>query len=199
MQSKPEVYVERITNLSDARYCAGMGVDMLGFVVNPDDVDYVSSENFQDMMGWIAGPRRVAQVGTAVSMDLKAVVNNYQPDFLHVPVSMTGKWQLPDVPILLEMSFGEFQAFISSPPHLFVHNSHLIITDFDYGMEENSKPLFMDSKLPVLLSITRNIESFRKLLEQTGAAGLVLQGSRELSPGLKDYDHLSAVLEELED
>jgi len=40
--------------------------------------------------------------------------------------------------------------------------------------------------------------ALREVQEETGAAGFMLQGSREIKPGLKDYDHLSNVLEALD-
>jgi phosphoribosylanthranilate isomerase len=48
MALKTKVKAGNITNLSDARYCAGMGVDWLGFpadVVNPD--------TFKEITNWV--------------------------------------------------------------------------------------------------------------------------------------------------
>ena len=43
------VKVGSIRNLSDARYCAGMMVDVLGFSINPNDKNYIKEEETQDI------------------------------------------------------------------------------------------------------------------------------------------------------
>ena len=72
MQPSPIVYVSRITNLSDARYCAGMGAELLGYVIDPSHPDYVSPENYQQMVGWISGPARVLEIVSSESIDMAA-------------------------------------------------------------------------------------------------------------------------------
>ena len=62
MPLKTFVKVGCITNLSDARYCAGMGVDMLGFRAVESQENYIKPSQFQEIRGWIAGPLVVAEV-----------------------------------------------------------------------------------------------------------------------------------------
>ncbi|MFM1835376.1 MAG: hypothetical protein RJA04_63, partial [Bacteroidota bacterium] len=47
---KTLVKVSAITNLSDARYCAGMGVDLLGFPLGK-----ISIDQFTEIRNWLAG------------------------------------------------------------------------------------------------------------------------------------------------
>jgi phosphoribosylanthranilate isomerase len=192
--TQPIIYVERITNLSDARYCAGMGADMLGFVVNPADVDYVSPKHYQDMVGWISGPKRVAQIAGAEGISLEEVINNYKPDFIHIEWTRS-EINLPDLPLLLEMSFTDLKSYLIQHPYQHHGIAHLIITNFPPEARHSKLPVIERS---VLLSLAAKEDAVVELLEQTGVNGLVLQGSRELAPGLKDYDHLSRVLEVLE-
>ena len=56
MALKTLVKVGKISNLSDAWYCAGMSVDMLGFTVIASQENYVSPELFREMRGWFYGP-----------------------------------------------------------------------------------------------------------------------------------------------
>jgi len=48
---KTKVKVSKVTNLSEARYCAGMGVDFLSFPVSS-----VDPKTYQEITGWVAGP-----------------------------------------------------------------------------------------------------------------------------------------------
>lgn len=190
MQSKPVVYVSRITNLSDARYCAGMGVDLLGYVVDPSDPDYVSPEAYQQMVGWISGPGRVLELGEAVLRkdELKA---SYSPEFIHVHCSRVkdippDEWKLiVEVPL---PDLDKIQKDLTSRKDI----AYFLITSVDVN-----SPRQLQAAKPVLVGVQTLAGSARKLLDASGAGGIALQGSKEVTPGLKDYDHLSQVLEEL--
>ena len=58
------VKVGNITNLSDARYCAGMGVDMLGFCFEKKSEQYIDPESYKEIIGWISGPQLVGEFDT---------------------------------------------------------------------------------------------------------------------------------------
>ncbi|HQQ98489.1 MAG TPA: hypothetical protein PLX35_14560 [Cyclobacteriaceae bacterium] len=186
MNQRPLIYVHRITNLSDARYCAGMGVDMLGFVVDPSDPDYVTPKLYQEMVGWISGPKRVIEWCSTSSPDWDELLEAYKPDLIHLP--LRGIATAPALPLMVEIDASELPSLKSSP-----NFTHLIIRD---GLNIHTIP--NSTKLPVLLSVPGNINS-QELLHHTGAAGLALQGSSEVAPGLKDYDHLAQILEALEE
>ena len=53
-----------ITDLADARYLAGEGVDYLGFIQHKDSPRYISPERVAEMLDWIVGP---APVGVFVN------------------------------------------------------------------------------------------------------------------------------------
>ena len=57
---KTVVKISNVTNLSDARYCAGMGVEMLGFSIDEAAETYVDLKKFNDIRSWIAGVQIVA-------------------------------------------------------------------------------------------------------------------------------------------
>ncbi|MDZ4713880.1 MAG: hypothetical protein SH819_00280 [Cytophagales bacterium] len=192
MDSKPIVYVSRITNLSDARYCAGMGVDLLGFVVNPGSPDYVSPEAYQALMGWVSGPRRVAEIISSTTINVQEMVDRYSPELLHVTPDMLD--QLPGgLPLILEASTSELTAvksLVSKDKHRI---EFLMITD------AVDQPIPCPPTTKVLVSLHAPIDAIATYLGKVNAHGIALRGSPELTPGLKDYDHLSTILEQLED
>jgi len=55
-----------ITNLADARYAAGAGADLLGFVLHPDSPRYVDAPFIAEMLEWLHGPETV---GVFVNLD----------------------------------------------------------------------------------------------------------------------------------
>ena len=191
------IYVNRVTNLSDARYCAGMGADWLGFVVDPADPDYVSPSEYQEMMGWVSGPKRVAQV-TGRSPDANIIFEQYAPDAIHcyAPVAL----QEPidsKIPLILEIEFSSWGAIKKDILALQNQMLFLVLTELPATEEVIQKLKIENFAIPILLKIARMHESNVSALI-THCSGLMLQGEREVQPGLKDYDHLSEILEALE-
>ncbi|CAN5414888.1 hypothetical protein BH10BAC4_BH10BAC4_11440 [soil metagenome] len=195
MLQKPLLYVSRITNLGDARYCAGMGVDILGFSIDKENEDFVSPKSYQEMVGWISGPRRAVEISAGSALNWEQVIEEYKPDLIHITYSMTENASLPDLPVVLELTFKELLAHGERFNRLNLNLELVIITDLP---ETATKKEMMIDPHPVLLYLEKDISSLEDLLVKTGAAGFALKGTRELSPGLKDYDHLSKILEKLD-
>lgn len=59
-----------ITNLEDARFCAGAGADFLGFIQYPASPRYVDPEMAKQIIAWVYGPR---PVGVFVNEDAETV------------------------------------------------------------------------------------------------------------------------------
>lgn len=196
MLQKPIVYVSRITNLSDARYCAGMGVDMLGYIVDPHHEDYVSPARYQEMIGWISGPERVLEITTS-KLDLHQLASEYLPDALHIPLTIINAYESLELPLILEIPFADWPTYRTKIQHFLPTVSHILIT----GLPKDAtlKPSDNANNHPILLALDLDLGPLAPLLQKTKAQGFSLRGSRELTPGLKDYEHLSRVLEELED
>src|SRR5688572_188745 len=108
MPLKTLVRAGSITNLSDARYCAGMGVDWLGFNVIEGQDQYVSPKEFQDIRGWVSGPKIIAQIYNIPSTDaLTAILDNYQPDFLELGMNDLKKFSALPLPFILAVPAAE--------------------------------------------------------------------------------------------
>jgi len=183
MEERTLIYVNRITNLSDARYCAGMGVDLLGFVIDPASPDYVSPALFQELVGWISGPERVLEVGhTAINHD--SIRDQYAADYLHIPEERLNEFTASAWKLIVEVSTNsESMASMHKSPVAF------------WAVHGIGKPI-EDISVPYL-TFGPVDSPIRESLNAVGAKGIILSGSRETAPGLKDYDNLSSVLEEL--
>ncbi|MEJ0054389.1 MAG: hypothetical protein WDN75_01285 [Bacteroidota bacterium] len=195
MLQKPLIYVNRITNLSDARYCAGMGVDMLGFSVDPGNPDYVSPASYQEMIGWVAGPKRVIEISLTTPVDLDKIIGQYKPELLHVTYPDTKNYT-PDLPAIIEITFRDWEAHGDKLHLLGINIEYIMLTEFPDGITQED---VVKGPYPVLLLLDKDASDVVHLLDKTSAGGLALQGTREDAPGLKDYDHLSRILEELDE
>ena len=78
------VSVSNISSLSEARYCAGMGVDLLGFCLDPHHPAYVAPARFQEIRGWLAGVSIVGETNSTDPAQIQALLETYRPDRLQV-------------------------------------------------------------------------------------------------------------------
>lgn len=186
MALKTLVKVGGITNLSDARYCAGMGVDFLGFRVVEGFPNSISLKSYQEIRGWVTGPQIVAEIyGVSDAQYLRQVLENFRPDMLEL-----GLVEYEAIGSHLEMPFILALKDNEDLPHLAVKPAYILASD---GPAVSK--LIPDYEL--LLKATNSQEAER-CLRHTGVSGLALEGGHEVRPGLKSYDDLADILELLE-
>jgi phosphoribosylanthranilate isomerase len=189
MPLKTTVKVSHISNLSDARYCAGMGVDMLGFQAIAGSERYMPPQRFQDIRGWISGPRIIAELyGVTRPAEIASVIETYAPDYL-------------------ELTLTEFQNFkddLSLPCIVCVS------TDEMASIKPNEKIAYLlvntdthcGDITGVASAVLARIASLADLNEKISEGcfqGFVLEGPHELRPGVTNYEQLGNILEALEE
>jgi phosphoribosylanthranilate isomerase len=181
MPLKTLVKAGNITNLSDARYFAGMGVDLLGFSVVDGAPHYMEPTLYQEIRGWVTGPFMVAEIyGLRRKQDLERILEDYKPDYI-------------------ELSLAELKLFDTLPLNF------ILRIDGDVPIPPSLQPSYLlqrydaavHSPYPTLLSIETK-EDLTRALNDPIMKGIALNGSAEIRPGLKDFDALAAILEELD-
>lgn len=192
MPLKTLVKVGNISNLSDARYCSGMGADMLGFRVIASEANTIPHKLFQEIRGWISGPKIVAELYGIQGQDLAAIVSDYLPDYF-------------------EMSYPEFRQNrkqLTLPSIIYLSKEE--ITKADLGTEsENIAYLLVDEDdlgllaeftlpYPILIKISSH-QGLEERLKNSAVSGIALDGTPELRPGFKSYEGLADILEALEE
>jgi phosphoribosylanthranilate isomerase len=190
MALKTLVKVGCITNLSDARYCAGMGVDFLGFRVINGQSGTIPVKSFQEIRGWITGPQIVAEIyGIDSTDELRSVMQDFQPDYVELSLNELNKiGSAITIPYILSLKHGEeLPSSISSRPAY-------ILTDLK--VNPSTSKYIPDFELLVQVS---RVDDLSLAVGQTGISGIALLGGSEIRPGLKEYEELSAILEALEE
>lgn len=178
MALKTFIKVGAITNLTDARYCAGMGVDLLGFQVVEGASNYISPKAFQEIRGWVSGPLVVAEIyGLEELSTLNSILENYRPDYL-------------------ELGLKEYALTLGKLPI-----PYLLTLQPDEVVPDQANPeMIIRKALPTSdtdLVHVASIQEAETALQQP-VKGLALQGSSQSKPGIKEYDDLSEILEMLE-
>lgn len=189
MPLKTFVKVGRISNLSDARYCAGMGVDMLGFRVMEDQEGYISPKLYQEIRGWVSVPFIVAEVDGLKSERLSSILSEYAPQYLECGLdTFRALIDKTDLPFIVSLRSAEI-ARTGEDPRV----SYWLVNDQDVVPENDLVHL-----TPVLAKVSSK-ESADRMLRVGGVRGLALDGSREERPGFKDYEAIADILENLDE
>jgi phosphoribosylanthranilate isomerase len=189
MPLKTTVKVSHISNLSDARYCAGMGVEMLGFRVIPGEENYMPPKVFQDIRGWIAGPAIVAELYGMSSVDqLETVVGTYSPDYFELTFAEYKACRDHlTLPCMVYFPAGEFPT-----KELEDKISHALVD------ARTSCRNITSFRMPVLIKINTLSQLHDKLSEGC-FKGVILEGPGEQRPGITNYEQLGEILEALEE
>lgn len=189
MSLKTIVKVSHISNLSDARYCAGMGVDMLGVGVIPSQENYLSPAIFHEIRGWIAGPKIIAELyGLSSLEEVEAAIETYAPDYLELAVEEYLKFG-PALPLPCLINCG------ATPPHPIPGTpekiSHLIA-------DERMSCADVPAQIPVLIRVS-SLQSLSDKLAKGCFSGVVLEAPKQSRAGMTSYEQLGHLLEALED
>lgn len=186
-----------VSSLSDARYFSGMGVDWLGFDLNPASPHYVSPALYQSIAGWVSGPKRVIELSQNISQeDLTQLVEQYQPDAIEVSINQLDQVKSStQLPVIVKVDLDATQNLSSS----------LITNSVEYILVSTSNPLAIRSRLeqlskisPVLLNVKPETMNIKELLADLPLTGISLQGSVEIKVGEKDYP-FAELLESLDE
>ena len=190
MALKTKVKVGNITNLSDARYCAGMGVDWLGFGAGTID-----QKTYEDITGWVTGPSFIIEMNSDTPL---AMVNQYAADGLEIPFSrLSDLDQMHHATIMVSLPMTDWIAQKNQLIQRKAHVSVLIFTEgLNHAQTEDEVLAEASAHFEILIGFPFTLDRITD--EMRHRVGFHLQGSNEVRPGLKDYQSLAEVLEQLD-
>jgi phosphoribosylanthranilate isomerase len=202
MALKTNVKVGSISNLSDARYCAGMGVQYLGFALDPGNTHHISLENYKTIRDWVVGPKIVGEVSGSNLDRIEESIGVYDVDYLEIThPEILAELALQKMPVILKM---DISAFVE-PEELqnilaYAHDKvdfFILEKTSDTGFK-TEEILELASKYKIMIGYSIERGNVHHWLDGTDIYGIALKGSVEIKPGFKDYDELADILEELE-
>ncbi len=210
MALQTTVKISGVTNLSDARYCAGMGVAMLGFVMDETAPNYVDPNTFSAMRGWVAGVQIVGETSATDPELIEKLLTDYQPDLLQLEANGETNAALIHYlarfgkPLILRadlanVTLGQLDTLAAQsfePIAYFLVESQSIIP-LDASLIATLTRLA--ARYPVLLGIGLSGQNVQDVLTSLPITGIALTGSHEERPGSKDFGELMDILEVLEE
>ncbi len=208
MALKTFVKISEVTNLSDARYCAGMGVNLIGFCLDPTNPKAVTPEQFTEITGWISGVKLVGEFFESSALVIKELLETYEVDYLQInKIEELEYLSSVDIPVILNIDVSALE----EPKHLIKSVeenadkvAYFLLTKSGEESEEEAFDKFLpeivhiSSDNPILLGFAINAENALSRVQETGMTGIALQGGDEIKPGFKDFGELADILEALE-
>lgn len=199
------VKISAVTNLSDARYCAGMYVNLIGFDLEENSKNFTSSQKFNEITGWLSGVDFVAEFQSTHPEKILTLVQEYNG------ISFIETMEETYLRMLVNSSYGiilkkeleseeDLDDLIAKAQFFkdFGVVLYLVSESLELNVSLIKKLKTLASSADVLLGFGIEPETVGKTIEETGIKGIALEGGEEIKPGLKDFDELAEILEALE-
>lgn len=200
------VFVGNLTNLTDARYAAGMGVEYLGFVVNETLPQFVEPTLYKNMAEWLAGVKLIGQVGAASAEEVNAMLTQYALHGIATSNPETAAYASEHgLEVFLTIRGTEI---LQPATASFLAQNQPKAAYFILENEDDNSPLndqekeqlrLMATAYPLVLGYGFDAQNVCDLLDNVPLSGIMLHGGgQEIRPGFKDLSDLADVLEQLE-
>ncbi len=197
------VKISGITNLSDARYCAGMYVDLIGFALEEQSEKYVTQAQFQEITGWVSGLEFVGEFEYLSAKDAIEQLKNY-PSITwveHTKINELVDLKAAGYHPIYKKDLAEVRHMEDDVASILQKEGILFhITSNDDPLTERDKEVIskLSKTCEVILGAGLSSENVANLIDTLDLKGIVLEGGKEIKPGLKDFDELADILELLE-
>lgn len=168
------VLIKGVTNLTEARYCAGMGVQFLCFEQTKSDENYLEPGKVLEIVQWITGPA-VGLRFASMQEDMLETIEKINPDFL-ILTEETKHLQV------------NLKVFLETNHPLEGSSFDIISKNIDIIKEKESG--FYDCGM--------SPENFDIALQEEELSGILLTGEKELRPGYISSELLMDFLEKME-
>jgi phosphoribosylanthranilate isomerase len=194
--------VTDINNLSDARYCAAMGVEIIGFNLAPGQV---TPESVMEIAGWLAGVQLAGAFSGAPADEINAISRQCALDLVLLDASyLVDDISKIDPPVILQVDIHKDTYAIALGQMLELYQPHVkyfLVTSTEFEAIDDTNRAFLTDlalKFPLLLGFGLGKGNILPVLEAVKPAGIALKGGHEIKPGLKSFDELADILEALE-
>lgn len=198
MSLKYAVKLSQVTNLTDARYAAGMGVDFIGFSFEPADLENEALLTQRaEIAQWIVGPQIVIEEKGLNAQQIETLYSALPVAFLQTRNLRIVKNQKLIYPILLtECCLKEMDSVLAEYP-----DTIFLITLVGIEIFPQIEQYLIDYCLKYKIILTApelHYNHFLGLLEKVNPYGIELAGGEEERPGYRDMGEMMDILEAIE-
>ncbi|MES2689061.1 MAG: hypothetical protein V4658_01580 [Bacteroidota bacterium] len=194
-----KIKLGNVTNLSDARYAAAVGINYIGFCFDPSGHNYIAPIKAKEMMDWITGSYIVAEFGHQSFSEINDI-----SELLNVNVIELDNRLLPDElpafgkPIIKKIDISvfdfdqlktEIESYKEVCDAFHLYNSGLPT----HLTEMQLKELFANNQ--VIWGFDVSDETIKEIINVYQPFALNISGGMEEKTGIKDFDELNELLD----
>ena len=197
------VLVRGINNLSDARYCAGMGADGLIFTLDSSLPGAVDVATVKELAGWVAGVKLLGEFDTLPVSEINRLVEECSLQEVVIGQTPAVPFSVPALlraPAFLAALDGAQEEMLQQYTPVLPAGFGLVVTvDLPLSMVMQYELAQAATRFPLWICGPITADNVRDLIDTIHPAGLLLEGGDEIKPGLRDFTELEAVFEALEE
>ncbi|MDZ4839092.1 MAG: hypothetical protein SGJ04_03715 [Bacteroidota bacterium] len=198
LDESPIVKLGAVNNLSDARWAAAAGINLLGFSFNPDNPSYVAPDKAAEIINWMTGPLLVGEFNGDIAelmlnmqerLNLDYIqLNDYKPNIWSSISEHCSIIQHVEVIDLAQLDkIVQDIANAKNAPELWI----IACKDFtNVELDFRIKLQDIIEMSNVLLQVSDFKADAIKVQELYMPLGFHFIGGDEEQPGMKDFDEL---------
>lgn len=198
------VKINGVSNLSDARYCAGMFVDIIGFELEETSTNFISPTQFSEITGWVSGVEFVGEFNDYDDQQILETIENYPTVkwVEHHRIQPLQNLEGKGLGLIYKMDLDEVKNIEVEVAEK-LHSTGIIFHITSDSDELSEVDLESISKISqnckVILGVGIDATNVKQRIADLNLYGISLTGGTEIKPGLKDFDELADILEVLEE
>ncbi|MDE2730889.1 MAG: phosphoribosylanthranilate isomerase [Bacteroidota bacterium] len=206
---KPRIKICGITTLADARFCAGAGADMLGYIQYARSPRYIAPQEVAAIGAWIHGPK---SVGVFVNEEIETInraveLAGFEKVQLHgeESPSFCRRISRPVIKAFRvgpEMSSDQLTQMVAAyedvAEHILLDTWHRSLPGGTGQTFDWSLARALRIGRPLILSGGLSPENILAAVQSVDPWGIDLSSSLESSPGHKDFDRVGSLFAVLE-
>ena len=194
MSLRTKALISSVTNLSDARFATGMGVDFIGFTLDDNESDVISLTDFTAITAWLEGPTMAGETSKSISAEkalelAKAFELNVMISDSEEQVKVFKDAGMTTFLRVQIVSISEIEDVETVADNLIVETAQ------DYSIDEFKS---LNLSTPVFIGNSFSADNINDWIDQTNIVGIGLRGSEEIRTGFVDLDEMADILEAIE-
>lgn len=202
----PKLKICGITNLADARYCAGAGADFLGFIQHPSSPRYIDPREARQIIDWVYGTEpvgvfvnasadEISEISTTAAFSRVQLHGEETPEVcaaVEFPLIKAFRVRASDTADTLKAAFEPYrphvEAFLLDTYHEALHGGTGQTFDWTLAAE-------LAREFPIILAGGLNADNVEEAVRTVRPFGIDVASSVEETPGRKDFDKLATFIE----
>ena len=199
MSLKTKVLISSVTNLSDARYATGMGVDIIAFTMDENASDFIGYTNYTAITNWLQDMSFAGEFNRATTFEhilTQAAEYGFTTIITPNEQIVTGLKE-NNLSVILKKDILSNEE-ITKLSNLKTVADYVLVESTNNTILTQSQIAELSIQLPLLVGTEVTPETVNKFIENTDLEGIALKGSEEIRTGFVDLDAMADLLEAIE-